>query len=214
MSSNSWTDPGAVRKYISGRVLSEADLLVAHRLKELSPKILLELGTGPGLVARKASIPGNYIPSDVSMEFLKLLDLPASVCFTAHRIPLRDCSVDCILAMAVLHHLNNRDLQCALREVQRVLQPGGRFLLVEDWCFSRGETGFEEEARKNRFRYGTKENHLASGTWLLELQAAGFALCEKKWVTRPFHTSDPRLLRWPEEMRKIRMLFLEMEPVS
>ena len=50
---------------------------------------------------------------------------------TAQELPLADGSVDAVLATLVLHHLPGDDLVRALREVRRVLAPGGRFLAVE-----------------------------------------------------------------------------------
>ena len=115
--------------------------------------------------------------------------------------------------MAVLHHLRCGDLQEALREVNRVLVPGGTFILLEDWCFARGATPFEEEARKTRFRYGTRENHLAEGTWVLELELAGFRVTRRTWTTRPFAAADLKLLNWGEEERVVRMLcFQALKP--
>lgn len=211
MKLNDWNDPHIVERYILGRVSSEADRFVVDRLFELSPDKLVELGTGPGTVMRSAGFIRTYIPTDLSPEFLRRLNCPSAVCASASSIPLETCSFDCALAMAVLHHLNTFELRDALREIHRILRPGGTFLLLEDWCFSRGETPFEEEARKIRFRYGTKENHLAEGTWLLELETAGFSCRRRTWVRRPFHATDRRLTNWPVSERSVRMLCLEME---
>lgn len=47
----------------------------------------------------------------------------------AERIALGDASFDCAMAMLSFHHMEEPDR--ALREVQRVLSPSGRFLLEE-----------------------------------------------------------------------------------
>lgn len=44
------------------------------------------------------------------------------VCCDAHRLPFADDSFDACVAMSVLHHL---DLAHAVREIERVLRPGG-----------------------------------------------------------------------------------------
>jgi ubiquinone/menaquinone biosynthesis C-methylase UbiE len=50
--------------------------------------------------------------------------VPAS----AHRLPIPDASVDVVLGIAILHHL---DLDATSREVFRILRPGGRAIFKE-----------------------------------------------------------------------------------
>ena len=206
---NPWTDPRLVREYCLGRRDSPADSLVLDMLERLKPETVLEIGTGPGNVLKKAGCPETWYPTDLSTAFLEVLDSSLGVCCSADSLPFPERSFHCVLAMAVLHHLRCDALHEALREVHRVLIPGGAFILLEDWCFARGETTFEEEARKTRFRHGTRENHLARGTWVLELELAGFQVTGCTWTTRPFTTGDPRLLLWGEDERVVRMLCLE-----
>src|SRR5262249_3055955 len=47
---------------------------------------------------------------------------------SAHDVPIRSASVDIVLGIAVLHHL---DLDASAREVHRVLKPGGRAIFQE-----------------------------------------------------------------------------------
>lgn len=204
-----WSDPVYAEEYIAGRVFSRADSHVLKRLEKIKPSTLIELGTGPGEVMKRAGFVENYISTDISMEFLTYLDSGTSVCCRGCRLPFRTASADCVLAMAVLHHLDCTRLHDALRETHRILKPRGILLLLEDWCFTSGATEFEEEARKVRFRHGTRENHLAWGTWLFELHRAKFACQSETWTDRPFHTSNERLLSWPRQERKVRMLCLE-----
>jgi SAM-dependent methyltransferase len=48
----------------------------------------------------------------------------------AEQIPMSDGSVDAIYAGGCLHHM---DVGPAMREIRRVLRPGGRFAAVEPW---------------------------------------------------------------------------------
>ncbi|HPF31679.1 MAG TPA: class I SAM-dependent methyltransferase [Candidatus Sabulitectum sp.] len=210
---NPWTDPRRVREYSMGRKDSPADALVLEMIERLKPGTVMEIGTGPGKVFKAAGSQKGWYPTDLSPVFLEGLDSRLGVCCHAASLPFPERSFHCVLAMAVLHHLRCDDLQEALREVYRILVPGGTFILLEDWCFARGATPFEEEARKTRFRHGTRENHLAEGTWVLELELAGLRVTSRTWTTRPFSTGDPRLLQWSEDERVVRMLcFQALKP--
>lgn len=48
------------------------------------------------------------------------------------RMPYEDSTFDCVLSSLFFHHLDRTGKYAALREIQRVLKPGGR-LLVADW---------------------------------------------------------------------------------
>jgi ubiquinone/menaquinone biosynthesis C-methylase UbiE len=54
------------------------------------------------------------------------------LCATAHDLPLADASVEVAITSLVLHHLTPREKRLALAELFRVLQHGGR-LIVVDW---------------------------------------------------------------------------------
>ncbi len=196
------------REYSKNRTESPADRAILNRLRGLNPETVIEIGCGPGVIRRRADFIENYVCADLSIHFLRELS-GARVCCDGCALPFRAGSAGCMVAMAVLHHLECEPLRAALNGIHRVLRPGGTFLLLEDWCFVRGATPFEEEARKTRFKYGSRENHLAGGTWLMELREAGFSVLSNTWVERPFHTHDPCLLRWPEEERRVRMLLVE-----
>ena len=201
------------RKYTDGRVLSAADRYILEELSRISPRTVVEIGCGPGTIAEKALFVANYICTDVTMEFLRAayITRPSGVFLNcrAETLPFGSGIADCVVAMAVLHHLQNEALRHSLSEIHRILKPNGVFLLLEDWCFEKGITRFEEEARKFRFRNGSDENHRAAENWLSEISAIGFSCGDPVWTHRPFHTSAPHLSRWPEADRKVRMMALE-----
>ena len=202
-----------VIEYTAGRFSSRADRYILKVLKEISPQRLVEIGCGPGIVYKKAEFVSEYLCTDITFDFLKVAfrASPAGMFIncTAEVLPFSDSFTDCVLAMAVLHHLEEDNLRQALREIYRILKPGGSFLLLEDWSFSHGATGFEKMAREWRFRNGSSENHLSARKWCYELSTAGFNCGEPVFVTRPFTTKAPHLLKWPEEKRTVRMMALE-----
>lgn len=213
MTDTSAWSPEQVREYTAGRVLSAADRYILEELKKKSPATVIEIGCGPGTIAGRTLFIEKYICTDITIEFLRVASQarPSGLFINcrAETLPFRKGIADCAVAMAVLHHLNTETLRNSLNEIHRILKSNGIFLLLEDWCFEKGITGFEEEARKLRFRNGSDENHLTADNWLREIGAAGFSCGNPVWTERPFHTSDPHLIRWPEEDRKVRMMALE-----
>ncbi len=100
----------------------------------------LELGCGTGFfllnlmqagVARRGSMtdlsPGMVAAALRNAEGLRLADVDGRVA-DAERIPYDDDTFDLVVGHAVLHHLP--DVEQALREVLRVLRPGGRFVFA------------------------------------------------------------------------------------
>ena len=108
-------------------------------LGDVSGKTILDFGCGSGenslLLARRGA---HVIGVDISTALLSLAsrrlalngvgDSAQFVVGSAHDLPLRDGSVDAVLGIAILHHV---DLEAAAREIRRVLKPGGRAIFQE-----------------------------------------------------------------------------------
>jgi SAM-dependent methyltransferase len=95
----------------------------------------LELGCGTGEYTALLAGSGATIAAlDLSADLLAVARerrLPATVRFLvgdAERLPFPDQSFDAVVGNAVLHHLR---LAAALREIRRVLRPGGRCAFTE-----------------------------------------------------------------------------------
>ncbi len=99
----------------------------------------LEIGSGTGfflLNLMQAGVASKGVVTDLSPGMVQValrnaaslqLDVQGSVA-DAERIPYDDASVDLVVGHAVLHHVP--DLPAAMREVLRVLRPGGRFVFA------------------------------------------------------------------------------------
>jgi SAM-dependent methyltransferase len=86
---------------------------------------LLELGCGREPAA------GTTIGVDRDEDAVRTAAAAGVPCVVADalRLPIADRAVDGVLARGVLHHI--RDLGALLREVRRVLEPGGSFVVVD-----------------------------------------------------------------------------------
>ena len=108
-------------------------------LGNVSGRTLLDFGCGSGenslLLARRGA---RVIGVDISSALLSLAahrlalnGVGADAQFvagSAHDLPLPDASIDGVLGIAVLHHL---DLAASAREIHRVLKPGGLAIFQE-----------------------------------------------------------------------------------
>jgi SAM-dependent methyltransferase len=108
-------------------------------LGDVRGRWVLDFGCGTGentlLLARRGA---NVIGVDISCSLIRIAqrrlslnNVPGGAQFivgSAHDLPLADESVDVVLGVAILHHL---DLGLATREIHRVLKPGGRAIFKE-----------------------------------------------------------------------------------
>ena len=97
----------------------------------------LDLGCGLGLQTAELRKRGyQVIGLDPSVGLLAVgqhrLGASPVIAGSALALPFRDATFDFVYTIGVLHHLPGRDAQRdALREIARVLKPGGRFLVHE-----------------------------------------------------------------------------------
>lgn len=115
----------------------QGDARLAERLSGLGPgDTVVDIGCGPGAAVRHAAKRGVSIigvdPAPVMLRLARLLTRSSSVRYaqgTAEALPLPDASASVIWTIASVHHW--ADLDAGLREVRRVLKPGGRFVAIE-----------------------------------------------------------------------------------
>ena len=127
---------------------------ILERAHLSSGDCVLDIGAGTGLLALVAAPHAERVialDSSQAMCFcladkFTRLGIPnaEAVCATATALPIADRSVDVVLSNYCFHHLTDEDKLRALREVRRVLRPGGR-LVFADMMFSFGPL-----ARRNR----------------------------------------------------------------
>jgi SAM-dependent methyltransferase len=111
--------------------LAATERLLKHFLRK--DKVFLEIGGGNLAVSRRLSPLVKHVFSlDVSKEFaLALGPLPKNVSLILSDgidIPLGDNSVDVAYSNQLMEHLHPDDAEAQLREIFRVLKPGGRYI--------------------------------------------------------------------------------------
>lgn len=105
---------------------------------------LLDVGNG-GVFDYDTSLASEIVGVDLFLDELATSDLPGNVTLRrgdALSLDEADARYDCVLFVLVLHHLVSSDvhgslenIRCAVAEARRVLEPGGRLIVVES-CVS------------------------------------------------------------------------------
>jgi SAM-dependent methyltransferase len=178
----------------AGRLRAErrAALYVEHA--QLGPgRLALEVGCGTGLFLAQVARSGATLRAlDLSTALLARArarlagqDNVALQCGNAEQMPYPDGTFDAVYGSSVLHHL---DLDRALREVWRVLRPGGRIVFTEPNILNPQVTVmFKVKATKRYFGVSPDEMAFSRFRAARALRAAGF----REGSARPFDFLHP-----------------------
>jgi SAM-dependent methyltransferase len=100
---------------------------------------VLDAGCGAGdLALEVARDAAEVVGFDLSLESIKLMSAraerlgvksPAGLVAVMEHFPFPDGAFDAVVGKSILHHV---DVAAAMREVHRVLRPGGRALFIEN----------------------------------------------------------------------------------
>jgi malonyl-CoA O-methyltransferase len=121
-----------LQREVAARMLERLDVI------RIEPRVILDAGAGTGQAARalrRRYRRSRVVALDAALAMLRQtraaagwLRRPLTVCGDLESLPLADASVDLICSSLTLHWCN--DLDRALRELRRVLAPGGLLLLT------------------------------------------------------------------------------------
>jgi SAM-dependent methyltransferase len=163
---------------------------VYHRLLSLDGKHILELGCGSAQITRDIATAGPdrrvtafEVDEIAHRKNLQITDLP-NVTFGlagAQDIPLDDDSVDVVFMFKSLHHVPLELMDQSMREIRRVLTPGGRVYISEP-VFA-GE--FNEILRL--FHDERKVREAAFNTVKKAVDEGLFNLVEETFFNSPMH---------------------------
>lgn len=173
-----WRGPAGVHRW-----QRRADFLL-HALAQHRPTTILEIGSGTGLLTQSLlnRLEGRlaYLCSDISLPLLhqarnREYRREHTVQFlinNAYHNALKDNSIDAVVAISVLHHL---DLPQALKEFRRVLKPHGVAVFSEP-NYLNPHIFLERSLPCLRKRFGVSPHETAFVRWRLrdDLQRAGF----------------------------------------
>jgi SAM-dependent methyltransferase len=112
-----WARKPALRWYYQHEQFKRIDAEVAR-----GP--VVEIGAGAGFLGRNLS--NRVITTDITVA------AGLDVCADVHALPFADSSIGSIVAVDVLHHFAQP--RRALSEIARVLEDGGRLILIEPWA--------------------------------------------------------------------------------
>lgn len=107
---------------------TSSEEVVFEVVRKASPRRMLEIGCGTGEFAERVrdELGADVVAVDVAPRMVELTlarGLEARVA-DVQNLPFEDGEFDCVVAAWVLYHVP--DLERALSEIARVLQPGGR----------------------------------------------------------------------------------------
>lgn len=154
---------------------------ICHRLGKRDPRIL-DVGCGTGANLQMLGRFGKAEGVDISpeaLEFCRARGLAKVKQGAAEALPFTDASFDLVTALDVVEHLD--DDVAGLRELRRVLRPGGRVLLfVPAFMFL---WGVQDEVSNHRRRYTRPEIERALSQAGLALERATYANITFFWPT-------------------------------
>ena len=151
----------------------EADIY--NQLLALDDKHILELGCGSAVITRDIASAGRNrritaleVDEIAHAKNLQVTDLP-NVSFGlagAQAIPLADATVDVVLMFKSLHHVPVDQMDAAMREIKRVLKPGGLAYISEpvfSGAFNDILRLFHDESKVRAAAFETVKRAVAEG---------------------------------------------------
>lgn len=152
---------------------------IYNHLLSLDNKHILELGCGSADITRDIASTGvnrkvtALEVDEIALEKnLQLTDLP-NVTFGlsgAQKIPLQDASVDVVLMFKSLHHVPIELMDLSMREIRRVLKPGGLLYISEPVFagdFNEVLRLFHDEEKVRLAAFNTIKNAVDKGLFIL-----------------------------------------------
>ena len=182
--------------YAESRKWSAVDARVLELLKLVPGDNLLEIGFGAGVTAEQIirKFPeARYWGLDLADNFIRMARnrLGGSAFLVqgnALNLPFKPESFDCALEMDAIHHFPPKIIPEVVKEIFRLLKPGAKFIMVEDWGAEPEDKRDElaNEIQKLRLlKQKGLEYHPSDNEWLKMIEDAAFIVGLMEHIERP-----------------------------
>ncbi len=209
----------AAEAYATGEHKSGRELqLVVDFAAPTGTERVLDIGTGAGHTALALA---PRVSSVVLTDPVQTMLATARRLFTeagirnaefveavAEHLPFPDRSFDIVTTRLAAHHFD--DVALAIREVARVLRPGGMFILVDTLAPEDPESAAYQDDVE-RLRDPTHRRIYTQREWIAFSEQAGFRVAKLE-VARKAHDFEPWLARGGEDaatQQRVRARFLD-----
>lgn len=147
-----WRYEASHNRWIGGRARAFREF-TADLIAVAPGESVLDLGCGPGelamTLARRVGPNGRVAGVDLSKALVagarrKARRAGLAIDYrvaSVEALPFADASVDVVVSSLVMHHLAPEVLARAVREIRRVLKPGGRVFVIDFQSLAQAGTG-------------------------------------------------------------------------